>query len=342
MRTRKILVVASLSFVLAGAAALAVDFYMFLRRPVLGADQSRIYEVKPGASLRQIARDLEERNLLEHDLYWLILARLQGKARSVKAGEYQLSGPLTSIGLLDRLVTGKTRQFSLTLVEGWTFRQVMGAVARHPAIKHTISDKADVMGLLGKPGAHPEGWFFPDTYHFPRGTTDLEFLRRSHESMKQRLSQAWKARDAGLPLKTAYDALILASIVEKETALSQERTLIAAVLLSRLKQGMRLQTDPTVVYGLGDRYDGDIRARDLQFDTPYNTYTRKGLPPTPIAMPGQAALNAVMHPADTDALFFVAKKDGGHHFSATYAEHRKAVIKNQLSGRADHYSPRVE
>jgi UPF0755 protein len=292
--------------------------------------------------LRQIARDLEQRGMLEHDLYWLMLARLQGKARSVKAGEYHLRGPLTPQRLLDRLVTGNTRQFSLTLVEGWTFRQVMDAVTQHPTIEHTIADAENVMTLLGEHNAHPEGWFFPDTYDFPRGTTDLQFLRRSHDSMKQRLSRAWKARDAGLPLKTAYDALVLASIVEKETALPQERPLIAAVLMSRLKKGMRLQTDPTVVYGLGDRYDGDIRARDLRLDSPYNTYTRKGLPPTPIAMPGQAALDAVVHPAETDALFFVAKRSGGHHFSATYDEHRKAVIEYQLDDNADVYHPRTE
>jgi UPF0755 protein len=215
----------------------------------------------------------------------------------------------------------------------------MAAVAHHPQIRHTLDRTDDVMALLGEPGVNPEGWFFPDTYHFPRGTTDIEFLRRSHDMMKERLHAIWKTRDVGLPLKTPYQALILASIVEKETALPEERFIIAAVLLSRLKKDMRLQTDPTVVYGLGDRYNGDIGTRDLQFDTPYNTYTRKGLPPTPIAIPSRTALEAVVQPAHSKALYFVAIKGGGHHFSSTYEGHRKAVIKYQLGGKTGRYKP---
>jgi UPF0755 protein len=339
---RKALMVASLAAVLLVIALVIADFYMFLKQPVLMAGKSAIYDIKPGASFRHIAKELERRNLLTRYGYWLVLARLQGKAKSIKAGEYRLQGPLTPQQLLDRLVTGKTHQFSLTIVEGWTFGQVMNALTCHPEIDQTVDKSDDVMALLGKPGQHPEGWFFPDTYHFPRGTTDLEFLRRSHETMKARLHALWAARDAGLPLKTAYEALILASIVEKETAAPEERPLIAAVLLSRLEKGMRLQTDPTIVYGLGDSYDGDIRYRDLRLDTPYNTYTRKGLPPTPIAMPSGAALEAVVHPAESDALYFVAKKDGSHHFSTTYEEHHKAVIEYQLGGDADRYESQAQ
>jgi UPF0755 protein len=342
MKVRRALALGALSLILLGSAAAVAHFYLFLQRPVLAAGESQIYEIRPGTSLRKIALGLERRGILRHSLYWLLLAQLEGKAHSIKAGEYQLGGPLTPQTLLDRLVAGSTRQFSLTLVEGWTFKQVMHAVAGHPAIKHTLRDDVGLMTRLGKPGVHPEGWFFPDTYHFPRGTTDLQFLRRSHEAMKEHLYQIWKTRDADLPLRMPYEALILASIVEKETALPDERSLVAAVLLSRLKKGMRLQTDPTVVYGLGNRYDGDIRGRDLRLDTPYNTYTRKGLPPTPIAMPGKAALEAAVHPAQTDALFFVAKRGGGHRFSATYEEHRRAVSAYQLGGKADYDEPQVE
>jgi UPF0755 protein len=329
--------VAALGALFLGSALIAADFFMFLNRPMLNTGKSAIYEIKPGAPLHQIARELEQRGLLSRYIYWIILARLQGKARSIKAGEYHLQGPLMPQQLLDELVAGKTRQFSLTLVEGWTFRQVMAALAQHPQIKHTLGKAGDVMAQLGMPGVNPEGWFFPDTYQFPRGTTDIDFLRRSYDLMKKRLYTIWTTRNAGLPLKTAYQALIMASIVEKETALPKERPMIAAVLLSRLKKDMRLQTDPTVVYGLGDSYDGDIRTRDLRLDTPYNTYIRKGLPPTPIAMPGRAALEAVVHPTPSNALYFVATKNGGHHFSASYAEHRKAVIKYQLRGDAEHY-----
>lgn len=339
---RKVLVISALCALSLGGALLTADFYMFLKRPVLAKDQTAIYEVKPGTSFNGIARDFEQRGLLERSAYWIVLGRAQGKAQSIKAGEYRLQGPLTPQQLLDRLVTGKTRQFSLTLVEGWTFRQVINTLARHPRIERTLDDAGDVMTLLGEPSMHPEGWFFPETYHFPRGTTDLAFLRRSHETMKTRLRSVWGRRDTGLPLKSSYEALILASIVEKETAVPEERPLVAAVFLSRLRKGMRLQTDPTVVYGLGDNFDGNIRAGDLRLDTPYNTYTRKGLPPTPIAMPSGAALEAVVHPARSDALFFVAKKGGGHHFSATYEEHRKAVIEYQLGGKREAENTRTE
>lgn len=329
--------VPALGAVLLAGALAAVDFYLFLKRPMLAAGQSTVHTIRPGASLHEIAEDLERRGLLTRRLYWIALACAQGRARSVKAGEYRLQGPLTPQQLLEHLVMGKTRQFRLTLVPGWTFRQVMAALARHPQIDQTLTRSDDVMVLLGRSGMGPEGWFFPDTYHFPRGTTDLNFLRRSYEAMKSRLRAAWRTRDTGLSLKNPYEALILASIVEKETAAPEERALIAAVFVSRLKQRMRLQTDPTVVYGLGDAYDGDIRTGDLKRDTPYNTYVREGLPPTPIALPSAAALQAVTHPAVSDALFFVAKPDGHHQFSKTYESHRQAVIKYQLNGEASRY-----
>lgn len=339
---RGAILAALLGVTLLSGASIVADLYLFMKRPALAAGETVIYDIRAGTSFNQIARELAQRDLLARYAYWIAMARLQGKAQAVKAGEYRLQGPLTPQQLLDRLVSGKTRQFSLTLIEGWTFRQVMNALARHPQIEHTLNESDDVMIALGQPGMRPEGWFFPDTYHFPRGATDLEFLRRSHDNMRQRLEALWPARDPGLPLKTPYEALILASIVEKETAVPAERPMIAAVFISRLNKDMRLQTDPTVVYGLGDRYDGDIRSRDLRSDTSYNTYVHKGLPPTPIAMPSGAALHAVLHPAESNALFFVAKPNGSHHFSATYEEHREAVIEYQLDGDASRYRTQAE
>ncbi len=335
---RAVYVVPALGALLLAGALTIVDFYLFLKRPVLAAGQSAVHVIQPGASFYEIAENLKRRGLLTRGLYWIALARAQGKARLVKAGEYRLQGPLTPPQLLEHLVTGKTRQFRLTLVPGWTFRQIMNALACHPQIDQTLTRSDDVMALLGRPGMLPEGWFFPDTYHFPRGTTDLSFLRRSYGVMKSRLRAAWRTRARNLPLKSPYEVLILASVVEKETAAPEERALIARVFVSRLKEGMRLQTDPTVVYGLGRAYDGDIRAEDLKRDTPYNTYVRQGLPPSPIALPSAAALQAVTHPAESNALFFVAKPDGRHHFSETYEEHRHAVIKYQVDGGATRYN----
>jgi UPF0755 protein len=264
---------------------------------------------------------------------------VQDKAHRIKSGEYRLEPGLTPTGLLDLLVAGKTIQYSLTLVEGWNFKQVMGAIAEHPELVQTLDSEPPeaIMAALGAPGMHPEGWFYPDTYLFPSGTTDLQFLRRTYETMQRRLAAEWEARSQGLPLESPYEALILASIVEKETGAPDERGLIAAVFLRRLERGMRLQTDPTVIYGMGERYQGNIRKSDLLRDTPYNTYTRKGLPPTPIAMPGGDSIHAVLHPAESEALYFVATGDGRHHFSQTYEEHRQAVIDYQLGGKASRY-----
>lgn len=324
--------------VISVVVAHALDVNRFLNTPLSLDEDGRRYEVPAGASLRTVAEDLSEKGILSRPLYWRVLARLQDKAHRIKSGEYQLDPGLTPPGLLDLLVSGKTVQYSLTLVEGWSFKQVMEAVAGHPQIVQTLDGDSDaIMTRLGAPGLHPEGWFYPDTYLFPRGTTDVEFLGRAYETMQRRLEQEWAARRAGLPFETPYEALIMASIVEKETGVPDERALIAAVFIGRLERGMRLQTDPTVIYGMGERYDGNIRKSDLQRDTPYNTYTRKGLPPTPIAMPGGDSIHAVMHPADTEALYFVSMGDGRHHFSKTYEEHKQAVIDYQLGGKASRY-----
>jgi UPF0755 protein len=323
--------------VLAGAGALAWDYQRFLDTPANLAEKE-VFVVPSGASLRRVGQNLAAAGIIENAHYWELHGRMEGKAQDLRAGEYLLTPDMTPPALLALFIQGRTLQYSLTIPEGWNFRQMMQAITDHEHIENTLSpeDHEAVMERLGKPGAHPEGWFFPDTYLFPRGTTDLDFLRRAHERMEHALSAAWEGRQEDLPLETPYEALILASIVEKETGQAGERARVAAVFVERLRRGMRLQTDPTVIYGI-EQFDGRIRRRDLRLDTPYNTYTRDGLPPTPIALPGAAALEAVAHPADSKALFFVSRGDGTHHFSETYREHRQAVIKYQLDGDASRY-----
>jgi len=296
----------------------------------LPADET-IYEISPGTSLRQLAYDLHERGMIEHPRLFILLGRELDVARRLQAGEYRLVSGMTPQTLLQLLVDGRVIQHAITLVEGQTFRETLQRIQAHPFIEVTLQglDDMEIMSRLGHAGLHPEGRFLPDTYHFTRGTTDLEFLQRAFDAMSKYLESAWPERDAGLPLQTPEDALVLASIVEKETGLAEERPVIAGVFIRRLQRGMRLQTDPTVIYGLGEQFDGNLRRRDLERDTPYNTYTREGLPPTPIAMPGAAAIAAVLHPAAGDSLYFVSRGDGSHYFSATLEEHNLAVDKYQ-------------
>lgn len=263
-------------------------------------------------------------------LYWWI--RLSGQSRQLKAGSYEFSGPLTPRSLVDKLVRGDVAQRSVTLVEGYTFAQWRGLLRAAPSLNPdtaALSDAA-IMEKLGRPGIHPEGRFFPDTYLYAKGSSDLVVLRRALESMDQRLAAAWASRTADCPLRNPDELLTLASIVEKETGRASDRAQIAAVFSNRLRKGMLLQTDPTVIYGLGARFDGNLRKRDLLTDTPWNTYTRAGLPPTPIAMPGQDALLAAAQPPQSDAIYFVARGDGSSQFSATLDEHNRAVRKFQL------------
>ena len=322
-----------------GALVIGTDYWVYLSSPVGESDAPVVYEVKPGATLNSVTRELSAAGLITRPLYWKLTARVEDKARRLRMGEFRLNRDMTPREILDTLVAGATVQYSLTVLEGWTFRQMLDAVHAHPQIEQTLTldDIPQLMADLGQPDMHPEGWFYPDTYHFPKGTTDRDFLARAYRVMADRLAQEWEGREADLPLNTPYDALIMASIVERETAVPSERPMIAAVFISRLRKGMRLQTDPTVIYGMGERYDGNIRKSDLQTDTPYNTYTRAGLTPTPIALPSGDAVHAVLHPAETDALYFVARGDGSHHFSATYDEHRAAVIRYQLGGNASRY-----
>ena len=321
--------------VLVGSLLLAwawMQYQGFRETPLAIGPEGLVYEVPRGASLAAVALDLEARGVIDNARYLAWYGRYTGQANRIRAGEYRLEPGLDPDGLLALLVSGRTVTYGLTLIEGWNIRQVRAAVAAHPVLEHTLEDVDDaaLMALLGRPGQHPEGRFFPDTYHFSRGTSDLDFLRRAMQAMDRELEAAWAARVADIPLETPYQALILASIIEKETGLAEERRDIAGVFARRLRLGMKLQTDPTVIYGMGERFDGNIRRADLREDTPYNTYVHKGLPPTPIAMPGREALRAAVDPAPGEALYFVSRGDGSHVFSATLEEHNAAVRKYQL------------
>ena len=322
------LLVLAASFV---AAWLIMDFQSFRDNPLHLPEQGSTLVVAPGTHLRGIARDLQQQGIVDKPLYLVALGRYLGLDARIKAGEFLVLAGTTPAQLLEQLSSGQVVQHSLTLIEGETFKDMMRRVAANSVLTHTLDDTGAeaVMSALGEPGVYPEGRFLPETYAFPRGTTDIDFLRRARQEMETYLQQAWEERADDLPLDSPYEALILASIVEKETGVAQERAQIAGVFVRRLRKGMKLQTDPTVIYGMGDSYDGDIRFRDLRTDTPYNTYTRSGLPPTPIAMPGKQAIYAALHPADGEALYFVARGDGSHQFSSTLAEHNRAVDRYQ-------------
>lgn len=307
----------------------------------LNIDSNEInYSIKSGSSLSAVIYDLSNKNIIKHPRYLIWYARLNGLSNKMKTGDYLLSNKLTSKEFLDNIFKGKVIQYSLAVIEGWSFSQLIEAIKQHPHIKHTLTNlsEKEIMGKLGLSGQHPEGLFLPDTYHFPAQLSDLEFLRRAYHAMQTVLKEEWDNRAVGLIYKNSYEVLIMASIVEKETGLASERNQIAGVFVRRLEKKMRLQTDPTVIYGMGNKYKGNIRKRDLLQDTPYNTYRRRGLPPTPIALPGRKAINAALHPAEGNALYFVSRGDGSHVFSETLEEHNKAVIKYQLKGRARSFS----
>jgi UPF0755 protein len=302
-----------------------------------GADT---FVIETGSSLRDIARHLAARGVLPEPHSFVWLAHLTGHSRDLKAGEYRFKKGLTSSELLDQVVNGRVVEYPLILLEGWNFRQALGAIRGTPHLKQTLVDlpPEQIMARLGHPESHPEGRFFPDTYFYSRGQSDVMILARAYDKMARLLEKEWANRTRNVHVSTPYEALILASIVEKETGRADERPLIAGVFLNRLRLGMRLQSDPTVIYGMGDAYNGNLRLVDLRRDNPYNTYTRRGLPPTPIAMPSAAALAAVLHPIETRALYFVSRGDGSHQFSETLQEHNDAVIKYQLGGKRRPFS----
>ncbi|MGQ0428606.1 MAG: endolytic transglycosylase MltG [Gammaproteobacteria bacterium] len=310
----------------------------WLETPIAKLDQPVMFEVPEGASLIAIAGSLDRLGLLEQDGAWLRYARREGLATRIQAGEYELQPGTTPAGLLEQFVAGRVKLHALTIPEGWDYRQALAAIQAHAAVKVELKGVAgaELAERLGLGARHPEGQFFPDTYRFPRGTSDGEILLQAHARMENALATAWAARAAELPFDSPYEALILASLVEKETGAPDERGLIAGVFTNRLRKGMRLQTDPTVIYGMGDAFDGDLRRRDLLADTPYNTYTRAGLPPTPIALPGRAAIEAAVRPARTDALYFVATGlgDGRHFFARSLVAHNENVARHLANLRA--------
>jgi UPF0755 protein len=322
---------------LLGAVAVAVALWMgwYVTHPVALRSASVDFSIKPGSGLRAAARQAQEQGVDLDIERFVVLGRILGRAANIKAGSYEIFAGITPLALLDKLTAGDVLQSGAVLIEGWTFREFREALAQNPDLQHDSKDlrDTDIMQRIGAPGEFPEGRFFPDTYLFAKGSSDIAVLRRAHRTMQKNLAGAWESRDPSLSLATPYEALILASIVEKETGKATDRALVAGVFINRLRLGMLLQTDPTVIYGMGARFDGNLRRRDLEQDTPYNSYVRAGLPPTPIAMPGLASIFAATHPAKTEMLYFVSRGDGSSQFSRSLADHNRAVQKYQLSGR---------
>ena len=326
-----------------GLALAWYDYSTWLARPVELGSGTRPFTIERGWSARRVAAELEREGIVDKPHWFELYLRLGERGRGIRSGEYALEGPMTVPMLLERFERGRTVQYAHTVIEGANWRETLARLVRDETLVATLPDAvvaeplrapdaagAELMAVLGHPGLHPEGQFFADTYRFPRGTTDVAYLARAKAMLDAVLAEEWEGRAEGLPLESPYEALILASIVEKETAVPAERPLIAGVFLERLRRGMRLQTDPTVIYGIGPDFDGDIRRRDLVADTPYNSYPRAGLPPTPIAMVGREAIRAALHPEASDKLYFVSRGDGSHQFSATLEEHEAAVRKYQL------------
>ncbi|RJG00906.1 endolytic transglycosylase MltG [Noviherbaspirillum sedimenti] len=324
---KKMMMLGVILALLAGAAAA-----YWATAPILDAGApAREFDIEPGSSVSSAAGQIADAGVPLHPTLFLLLVRLSGKSAKIKAGHYELKPGTSPLKLLDQLVRGQFAQEALAIIEGWTFRQMRQAIADHPALKHdTVAlSERELLEKIAPGYKAAEGLFFPDTYLFAKGASELQIYRQAHAQLIKRLNQAWEQRDLSLPYKSPYEALVMASIVEKETGTEADRSKIAAVFVNRLKRGMLLQTDPTVIYGMGDQYKGNIRKRDLETDTPYNTYTRAGLPPTPIALPGAAALAAAFKPAQTDALFFVSRGDGSSEFSSNLSDHNRAVNKYQ-------------
>ena len=300
-----------------------------LSSPLPVTESGIVFEISPGSALVTISDTLATQGILKNPQIFRWYAQLTGHAGSIRAGEYIIKNGSTPRDLLDKFVSGDVALHSFTIIEGWTFHQLVQALSEHDAVGHsiTIEDWPALLKLLGVPATHPEGMFLPETYRFPKYTKDVEILRQAFKMMQNTLANEWATRSKDLPLKNSYEALILASIIEKETALTDERSKISGVFIRRLEKGMRLQTDPTVIYGIGESFNGNLTRYNLQTDTPYNTYTRTGLPPTPISLPSQAAINAALHPASGTELYFVAigMSSGAHQFSETQEQHNAAV-----------------
>ena len=305
----------------------------FALTPVDVPVESRQFNVGQGKSFKAVAEQFARTGLISESWSFIVLARGLGVAGDIKAGSYEVAERVTPQHLLDKIVRGEFTQAEIRFTEGWTFVQIREVLNQHPAVKHesTALTDAEILERIGSNEKSLEGWIFPDTYRFSAGTSDLTLLRQAYQKMQMTLTAHWEQRAKNLPLRNTYEALILASIVEKETGRNDEREMVAAVFVNRLKRGMRLQTDPSIIYGLGKTFDGNLKRRHLVTDGVYNTYMRAGLPPTPIAMPGDASIRATLNPARTPVLYFVSRGDGSHQFSSTLVEHNQAVNKFQRS-----------
>ncbi len=335
----KLLLIAT-GIYLAGLLSATAGWFYFqswLKTPLNIDSQGYRYELKQGQSLSHLANDLGAQNILDYPRLLRLYARFTD-TNKVHAGEYLFAPGTTPETLLEKLKKGDVVLYQVTFVEGWTFKQALAALEKNPSVRHDLVGKseAEQVALLGLPISHPEGWFFPDTYSFSRNTSDVEILQKSYRKMESLLNAEWEKRPANLPYKNAYEALIMASIIERETGHHSERDQIAGVFVRRLQQGMKLQTDPTVIYGMGDNYQGRITRKNLEEATSYNTYVIEGLPPTPIALPSAASIKAALNPAAGNALYFVAKGDGTSEFSATLDAHNQAVRRYQLNRRSDY------
>ena len=309
-----------------------LDYKRFLDTP-LNINTSLIFTIDSGSSFKDLNKKLKSYHILDKPYYFEFYARYSGYAKKIQSGEYQLSPGLTPTKIINIFVSGDVIQHSITLLEGWTIKDIKKEISSNTVLIKNLTDYSSdsLLKKIKITESNVEGLFFPDTYYFTKGASDIELLQRAYRRGKAILEKEWESRDAGLPYKNDYDALIMASIIEKETALASERAMIAGVFVRRLKNNMKLQTDPTVIYAMGIKYDGNIRKKDLRIDSPYNTYRYNGLPPTPIALAGREAIHAALHPENDDTLYFVSKKDGSHYFSKTLYEHNKAVKKYQLN-----------
>ena len=313
-------------FILLVGAALCAGFGYWATQPI--SETAQEFVIQPGSSLRSSAQQISRAGVSIQPVLFELLARLNSQGNKLKAGTFEADAGITPLGLLNKIVRGEFSQFSFALIEGWNFKQMRRAIMQSPYLQHETTAWSDqeIIRKLSADFTQPEGLFFPDTYLFPKGASDIDVYKRAFSQLQTHLQAAWQHRDMTLPLQSPYEALILASIIEKETGLKSDRPMIAGVFVNRLRKGMLLQTDPSVIYGMGDQYQGKIRKHDLLTDTPYNTYTRVGLPPTPIALVGTLSLMAALNPAHTDALYFVARGDGSSQFSVDLKEHNRAVL----------------
>ncbi|MEM7027621.1 MAG: endolytic transglycosylase MltG [Pseudomonadota bacterium] len=337
MKLRRIALICGISIIIIVSVItvyLYKDYHYFKQTPITPSEEV-VFEIDRGQSLQSIVNQLEKLQIIDNAFYFKLLAKEKGLTRKIQSGEYLIQQALLPEELLILFTSGKVIQYSLTLVEGWHIWETMNIVKQDPVLIKTLdyTQPDTLMTQLGLEQQVAEGLFFPDTYYFPRGTTDKEFFLRAYESLQNILSEEWENRSENVPYQSAYEALIMASIIEKETGLASERDEIAGVFIRRLQKNMKLQTDPTVIYAIGEQFDGNIRKKDLSIDSPYNTYRYRGLPPTPISLVGREAIFAALHPKDGKWLYFVAKGDGSHYFSETLAEHNRAVAKYQLKAK---------